>query len=97
MKINEKGQGRINLSFSLHDKKDNVIMRFLETKYSECGFIKEVLYALATGAAPTGYILNNGAVPLAAPQMELNNDSQDHEEIEEREPIIIDDDMKNLL
>lgn len=96
MKINEKGQGRINLSFSLHDKKDNVIMRFLETKYSECGFIKEVLYALATGA-PTGYILNNGAVPLAAPQMELNNDSQDHEEIEEREPIIIDDDMKNLL
>lgn len=49
MKVGKDGRVSVNVRLSLKDARDSVILEFLEGKYSATGYVKEVLYALATG------------------------------------------------
>jgi len=40
---------RLNIYLDSTDPKDKIIVDYLSKKYSEVGFIKETMYALATG------------------------------------------------
>jgi len=42
---------RLNIYLDKSEPKDKILIEFLEKKYSEVGFIKETMYALATGEA----------------------------------------------
>lgn len=89
MKVDKNGIVRINLSFNTNDSKDGKIIEFLESKYSESAYIKETLYALATGKNIGCENIVNNVLP-----QQMEQDPQDIEEIEEFEEVKLPSDFE---
>lgn len=70
---------RLNVYLDKNEPKDKTIIDFLDKKYSAVGFIKETIYALATGASFQNIVFQSNTANLS----ENTNQDQD----EEYEPI----------
>lgn len=76
---------RINLYFNEEEPKDQVIIEFLEKRYSPKGFIKEMLYGMATGESLN--IMQNSTTKNEQPVVEQKETPDDYEEIKDSDGI----------
>ncbi len=66
MKPNKDGKYRINFYLNPLNSKDNILIQYLNQKYSATDYIKEVLYGLAYGFVPAQNpptVLNTPVIP----------------------------------
>lgn len=82
MKSNKEGKYRINFYLNPENEKDNVIIEYLNQRYSATDYLKETLYNLANGTEMQQVIMNS--------RTEKSVDKkEEYEEIEELDDIEI--------
>lgn len=82
MKPNKEGKYRINFYLNPENSKDNVIIEYLNKRYSATDYLKETLYNLANGIEMQQVIINS--------RTEKSIDKkEEYEEIEELDDIEI--------
>lgn len=82
MKADKQGRYRVNLYLNPDNIKDNMIIQYLNQKYSETDYIKEILYSLANGTE----------IPRVVSNIDFKEDinkKEEYEEIEELDDIEI--------
>ena len=82
MKADKQGRYRVNFYLNPDNIKDNMIIQYLNQKYSATDYIKEILYSLANGTEITSIVSN-------IEFKESINRKEEYEEIEELDDIEI--------
>lgn len=82
MKADKQGRYRVNFYLNPDNIKDNMIIQYLNQKYSATDYIKEILYSLANGTEIASIVSN---IELK----ESINKKEEYEEIEELDDIEI--------
>lgn len=82
MKADKQGRYRVNFYLNPDNIKDNMIIQYLNQKYSATDYIKEMLYSLANGTEIASIVSN-------IEFKESINRKEEYEEIEELDDIEI--------
>lgn len=82
MKADKQGRYRVNFYLNPDNIKDNIIIQYLNQKYSATDYIKETLFSLANGREVSRVVSN-------IEFKESVNEKEEYEEIEELDDIEI--------
>lgn len=83
MKPDKQGRYRVNFYLNPENTKDNIIINYLNQRYSAADYIKETLYNLANGTEMHQIQVNNSI------QAEVPHIKEEYEKIEELDEIEI--------
>lgn len=81
MKPNKEGKYRINFYLNPENSKDNIIIEYLNQRYSATDYIKEILYDMAYGMVIPYLELNAKKIEMA-PLKETYEKIEELDEIE---------------